>query len=128
MDKHTCSLRQPKMAAVPSTKKDRSPIPNLAALGAFCFVRFTEAFSGPPGPAKANGTSIYIVLQATNTNDNHDHYHSLRRVIYSLGDEMYKWRFVLFCFARVELAARDVAIRHGLASIVIMSFKYFNRE
>jgi len=41
---------------------------------------------------------------------------------------MYKWRFVLFCFARVELAARDVAIRHRLASIVIMSFKYFNRE
>ena len=58
------------------------------------------------------------MLQATNTNDNQDHYHSLRRVVYSLGDEMYQWRFVLFCFARVELAARDVAIHDIMVAMV----------
>ena len=42
-----------------------------------------------------------------------------RQMVYSLGDEMYKWRFVLFYVARVELAARDVAVR----DVVIMNFK-----
>ena len=75
------------MAAVPSTKKDRSPIPNLAALDAASHEKLTTTttITTPYDASIARGRKGAVA-------------------------------FCFICFARVELAARDVAIRHRLAS------------